>query len=251
MIATTKLLCPECRRENEPERIYCHECGARLDRSALAKAKSKEEDPKETQRRLQSMLDPRRALLRQRFFQGSKLVLAALIMAALVQMLRPPEMPTAPQISDLPVQINLDLENAAMDPRVAPPGYTQDQVNAYLAYVVKGKQTVLSNYLKFERAAVAFTEGTFRVTVERSLFGYSIFTTGTYSARLQNGDVILKNLGGQIGRLPVHPMLMQFGDIVFADLRGVLERERKSIVKLGGAELHPQAIVFLARTPQT
>ena len=73
-----KLLCPECRRENEPERIYCHDCGARLDRSSLAKEKSTEEAPKETQRRLRSMLDPRGVVLRQRFFQGSKLLLGAL-----------------------------------------------------------------------------------------------------------------------------------------------------------------------------
>jgi len=53
-----KLVCPECRRENEPERIYCHDCGARLDRSSLAKEKSKEEDPKATQKRLKAMLDP-------------------------------------------------------------------------------------------------------------------------------------------------------------------------------------------------
>ena len=32
----TKLICPECQHENEPERMYCHSCGARLDRSKLA-----------------------------------------------------------------------------------------------------------------------------------------------------------------------------------------------------------------------
>src|SRR6516225_2034765 len=31
-----QLTCPDCQRENEAERIYCHDCGARLDRSALA-----------------------------------------------------------------------------------------------------------------------------------------------------------------------------------------------------------------------
>ena len=41
-----KLVCPECQRQNEPERIYCHDCGARLDRSALAKVAPKVEDPK-------------------------------------------------------------------------------------------------------------------------------------------------------------------------------------------------------------
>ena len=44
-----KLVCPECQRQNEPERIYCHDCGARLDRSALAKVAPKMEAPEQTQ----------------------------------------------------------------------------------------------------------------------------------------------------------------------------------------------------------
>src|ERR1700731_2437313 len=50
--------------QNEPERIYCHDCGARLDRSALAKVVSKVEDPKQTQRRLKQLLDPGRVKIR-------------------------------------------------------------------------------------------------------------------------------------------------------------------------------------------
>jgi hypothetical protein len=109
----------------------------------------------------------------------------------------------------------------------------------------------LSKYLKFERAVVAFDEGQFRVTEERSLSGFSIFTTATYSASLQNGNVVLKPLSGQIGRLPLHPVLMQYGDVLFADLRSALDRERKSITKLGSVELHPQTITLLPRQPQS
>ena len=73
-IAEVKLVCPECRRENEAERIYCHECGARLDRSKMAKIKSKEEDPKDAQRRL---IDELLAL----FGGRGKLVMAHLVEA--------------------------------------------------------------------------------------------------------------------------------------------------------------------------
>ena len=37
----TKLVCPDCRHENEPERIYCHNCGARLDRSGAYKGEGR------------------------------------------------------------------------------------------------------------------------------------------------------------------------------------------------------------------
>ena len=88
-----KLICPECRRENEAERIYCHDCGARLDRSSLAKIAPTGEDAKETQRRLRTMLDPQRAKMRLMFFNISKLILGAFAAAAVIQMVLPPDVP--------------------------------------------------------------------------------------------------------------------------------------------------------------
>ncbi|MDQ6912397.1 MAG: zinc ribbon domain-containing protein [Verrucomicrobiota bacterium] len=246
------LVCPECRHENESERIYCHECGARLDRSKAAKLKSQEEDPKETQKRLKTMLDGRSAKRKQLFFLGAKLILGAYLVAGLIQICRPPDLPprTSTSVAELPPQINLDLENATMDPRGAVLPYSEDQINSYLTYSLKSKQTALSQYLKFERLALGFDEGTVKVTVERSLYGYSVFTTGSYRVSLENGNVRFKNVGGQIGRLQVHPKLMEYGDIMFADLRGALERERKMLSKLAAIELHPKQVVFVAKQSQ-
>src|SRR4051794_18571983 len=126
---TLKLVCPECRRENEAERIYCHDCGARLDRSAIAKQKAQTEDPKATQRRLHAMFDARRVILRQRFFFGAKVTLGALTVAAIVQMARPPELPAVKSnAGTLSATINMDLDNAAMDPRVGPVQNSEEQL---------------------------------------------------------------------------------------------------------------------------
>ena len=239
-----KLICPECRRENEPERIYCHDCGARLDRSSLAKEKSKEEDPKATQKRLKSMLDPQRALMRRRFFLGSKFVLGALVLAAFVQMVRPPDLPKQPETPTLPAQINLDLENAAMNPRSGALTYTDEQVNGYLAYSLKSKQAALSKLLTFERAIVQFEEGYCIFTVQRSLFGFSLYTTGSYNVALRDGGVAAESRGGRIGRMPIHPALMQHAGILFQDVLTALDRDKRNAVKLGSVEFHPKAIVL-------
>ena len=132
-----KLICPECRRENDPERIYCHDCGARLDRSALAKVAPKVEDAKETQRRLRTMLNPQRKQLRLLFFKVSKMILGAFAAAAVVQMLRAPDVPARAKMGDFPPQIGLDLENATMRHGAAPLQYTEAQVNAYLGSALK------------------------------------------------------------------------------------------------------------------
>src|SRR5690242_18771513 len=93
----TKLNCAECRHENATERIYCHNCGERLDRSAVV-TKTKVDDAAEARRHLQKMLaGPNRT--RQNFFAASKLVLAAAATAGLLQMFLPPEFPSAVKTS--------------------------------------------------------------------------------------------------------------------------------------------------------
>ncbi|MDQ6765767.1 MAG: zinc ribbon domain-containing protein [Verrucomicrobiota bacterium] len=247
-----KLVCPECRKENEPERLYCHDCGTRLDRSVLAKEKPKEEDPKETQRRVAAMFSQSRAKMRMRFFQGSKLVLGALLVAVIVQMLRPPDVPERPKAAPFSSAINLELENAAMDPRSPALHYTDEQVNAYLAYTLKGKQAALSKYLQFERVIVDFEEGYGNLTVERSLSGYPLFTSATFVATIKDANLVFTSRGGHIGRMPIHPALMQYANVLFADVEGALERERKSIVKLGAIEIHPKMVILSPKAvPQT
>ncbi|MDP9100436.1 MAG: zinc ribbon domain-containing protein [Verrucomicrobiota bacterium] len=242
-----KLICPECRRENEAERIYCHDCGARLDRTALAKEAPKGEDVKETRRRLKSLLDPGRVKMRLMFFKVSKLILGALAAAAVVQMILPPDVPAPVKTSEFPPQINLDLENAAMNHGQAPLRYTEAQVNAYLGGTLKSKQAALSSLLQFERAVVTFDETVCRITAERSLFGFSFFTTTSTKVTFQDGKMVASNNGGSIGRLPIHPLIMKYGDPLFGDLWAALDRERKSIAKMSAIEFHPQAVVLIPK----
>jgi hypothetical protein len=239
-----KLVCPECQRQNEPERIYCHDCGARLDRSALAKVAPKGEDPQQTHRRLKQLFDPGRLKMRLMFFKISKLILGACAMAVLIEMLRPPkDLPERPKSLELQ-QISLDLEKATSSHGAAPLQYSTQQVNAYLANVTKTKQAALNKFLQFERALVTFDEGACGITVERSLLGFSLFHTISNNVALQNGTLTATNNGGSIGRMPIHPMIMKYGDILFADLWAALERERKLVSKMGAIEFHPKTVTL-------
>ena len=88
-----KLICPECQHENEAERIYCHDCGARLDRSAVGSRISQKEGIDETRRRVRKLFDPTALKIRLRFFRIAKLILGAVALAALIQMILPPDVP--------------------------------------------------------------------------------------------------------------------------------------------------------------
>lgn len=243
----TKLICPECRHENESERIYCHNCGARLDRTALSKAAATQEQPEEAHRRLRAMFDPHCDQVRRNFFKMSKVVLAALLVAALIQMLLPPDVPARVKSDEFPPQINLDLENAATGRGAAPLRYTETQVNLYLGNALKSKQAALSKVLQFERALVNFDEGVCRITAERSLFGYSLFTATSSKVAIENGKLVPSNVGGSIGRMPIHPMMMKYADIIFSDLWTALDREKKAVAKMGAIEFQPQTVILTAK----
>jgi len=239
----TKIVCGECRHENEAERIYCHNCGERLDRSAAA-AQKPMVDPTETHRRLQKMLGPP-SRVRHNFFAVSKLVLAAIAAAALVQMALPPELPAPTKI--VSPQIDLDLENAHL--RLSPLEYSQDQINAYLTYRLITKKAALTYpFLTFVRATASFREGACTIAMERSLFGYSIFSRTSHRVETNAGKIAATNVGGWIGRLPIHPVIMQFGDIIFADLWSALDRERKLIGKMGAVNFHESSVTITAPT---
>lgn len=246
----TKLVCPECQRENEPERIYCHNCGARLDRSAVADSKvPPPEDAKQTHQRVQKMFDPNRGRSKLNFFFVCKLILGACAAAAVIQMILPPDIPEVRKEIGLAPQINFDLENATVYHRPPQIQYTQDIVNNYLDYTLKRKKSLSKPLLDFKRAVVEFGEGNCAITVERSFFGYSLYSRTAYRVAVGDGKIGASSLGGAIGRLPIHPKIMQFADIIFADIWSALERERKLVAQMRGIEFHTGSVVITSPPP--
>ena len=242
---TKKLICTECRHENESERIYCHNCGERLDRSALAPSKKPQEAEK-ARRHLQKMMEGP-SKLRRSFFATSKLVLAAVAAAALVEMAVPPDLPEPTKTT--PQQIDLELENLVTRARPPELDYSQDQVNAYLVYRLSSKKKVLSKpMLDFVSATAALRENEFTVAIERSLFGYSLFSRASYQVQPLNGKISATASAGWIGRLPIHPAIMKYADVIFADLWSALDREKKLVAKAGAVSLHDGSVTITAPT---
>lgn len=240
----TKLICPECRHENESERIYCHSCGARLDRAAAGLRK---DDPTETRRRVKKLFDPQRAKFRLLFFTVSKLVLGACALAAVIQMILPPDVPPPTKTEMLGSQIRLDLENLATQHQPPQIQYTEEQVNAYLSYALKPKQSSLNKpLLPFKRALVGFGEGSCAVTAERSFLGCSLYTSCTYAPSVAQGKMVVSNKGGSIGRLSIHPQVTQFMGFLLSDIWSALDREKRLVAKLGAIEFHSKNVILTA-----
>jgi len=68
--------------------------------------------------------------------------------------------------------------------------------------------------------------------------------------QLTDGKINSSNKGGAIGRLPIYPQLMQYLDIVFADVWTALDRERKLVAKATAIEFHDKNVVLITAPPQ-
>ncbi len=237
---TRKLVCAECRHENEAERIYCHNCGERLDRSGVI-SKKKIDNAEETHRRLRKLLQgPSRT--RRNLLTALKLMLGAVAAAGLIQMVLPPEFPPPVKVSS-PVQLDLELENAIR--KSVTLNYSDKDINAYLAYRLAGKKKVLDKpFLNFDRAAVVFKEGICIIGWERSIFGYPIYSQVSYRMDDHAKQISVVNTGGWIGRLPIHPSIMRYANIIFKDVWAALDRERKLVSKMNSVAFHDGNVIM-------
>lgn len=244
-----QLICSDCQHANEPERIYCHNCGARLDRTKVIKEKVKtDESEATTQRHLKKMLDPRRGRSKAILLKFFKLLAGALVTAAVVVMLLPPaDIPPEKKTFDFAPMISMDLMTVTSSSQPAALVYSEDQVNNYLVSALRNKSShAAEGYFPLRRVTVNFREDACGVNIQRQLFALSIYSGGSYEVRLVNGKIVTRTLGGYIGRMPIHPSLMQATELLLQKAWTALERERKSVGRLSKIEFHPQSVTLIA-----
>jgi hypothetical protein len=232
-----KLVCPECRHENLAERIYCHNCGTKLDRSAVRRKKEPIED---THKRVKRMFDPTRAKMRAWAVAFGKTVFAAGLVALIVDMVLPPELPPAKKSQIMISSLRFDLESMTTKGQPPQKQISEEEANGFLTSALKPKQAALDKpLLPFKRAVVAFHESGCLITTERSLSDYwPVYTSVSFKPELKSGKLSGKIDGGRIGRLPIHPKLAQFMGVMFGDVVKALDLDLKQVTKLGAIEVH-------------
>jgi hypothetical protein len=244
----TKLVCPDCRHENEPERIYCHNCGARLERSALIKEKvAADVSGAQAREHLKKMFAPRRGGGKRAVVKFLKILLGAVCLAVIIQMILPPDLPPQPNEIGFAPMINMDMASAIESHRPAQLIYKEEQVNGYLAASVRRSNSpAKEGYFPLTRIFVKFEEGICGINIERQLLGFSIYYGSSYRVTVENGKIASANTEGYIGRMPIHPVLMKSAAaLLFSKTWATLARERKDVARLVGIEFHPQSVTLV------
>ncbi len=244
------LTCSQCSFANEAERVYCHNCGAKLDRSLLPKAEeTNKESLEKTRKRVQKMTNPGGPDVMRELKSLLNSVIYGAIVAFIIGMVREPDdLPSKkPDETVAPRMIGSELAEAAESPKPAVLQFTEGEANAYLRTSLKSKGSGFIPGAQFERAFVRFEPGSVYVGLEQSLFGFPLYSGARYNIGVKDGKFFADNKGGNLGRIAIDPLLMKYAVAAFQPLWQSLKREKDQIQGMEKVLMDKGRIGFLTK----
>ena len=245
-----KLVCAACNHANEIERVYCHNCGEKLDRSILPKTEEVTEDEqKKLKKQVKKMMNPSRMS-----WVGSLkrfaliLVFAAIVAAVFLACLSPEEVPPmkgSRMPDNEPGELWAQMMASKLPVSVA---FKEFDINYHLKRVVKSGEGPLG--MKFERVYTTFTPGIVTLTAQRDAWGLPLFSSASFKPVNVNGKWTAEIAGLRLGRLGLHPAVGKLATITLGGVAKVFEKEAKQLDRLEKIEPGDGAITFVTKPAQ-
>lgn len=241
------LQCKECDYQNEPERVYCHNCGAKLDRSVLPKEEQiRRESPDRARKRIMKMTNPAGSRLRRELGTLVKTIIFAVLVAMLVQAMRAPANLPDAKSAAAPRLLASELGNLAESPAPLRASFTEEEINAYLRSKTIAKGSLPG--VEFKRAYLDLEPGTARLGVEKTIYGYPIYLGTLYRVEATNGVLISINIGGNVGRLPIHRALMErLSPMLFGSFAEAMQRDLGLLQKMQSLLIRKDQVDFVSK----
>ena len=247
------LTCSQCSFANEAERVYCHNCGAKLDRSLLPKAEDTNKTSLEqTRKRVKKMTNPGGPNVMREVKALTNCIIYGALVALIIGIVREPrDVPSKkPNETELPRMIGSELAEATESPQPRVLQFTEGEANAYLRTALKSKDSGWVPGAQFERAFVRFEPGSVYVSVEQSLFGFPLYSGARYNIGVKDGKFYADNKGGNFGRIAVDPFIMKYAVAAFQPLWKSLKRESDQIQGMEKVLMDKGRIGFLTKGQQ-
>ncbi|XHR28495.1 MAG: hypothetical protein ACFUZC_21590 [Chthoniobacteraceae bacterium] len=251
------LVCKQCGFVNEGERVYCHGCGAKLDRDVIAaRQQEKIPSPEERRREVQKIMSPRRGFGGRSFRALLQTLAVAAVVAVFVTFGHAPQ-------GALPLDAKKELVET-------PP--LEEMVEHYIALPVAQRRSLgekevtlflrnerfrnvpswVMEALALKRVYVNFEEGQARLTVGALFLGYPLYAGWTcYFEKGPGGALSPVCTGGFIGRMPIHPKLAQRTVGALPVVVGSAEHAMKLIARLDSVQFAKEQVIFGTREPVT
>ena len=248
------IACSQCGHENDATRVFCQNCGARLENpeaealAAPAPAVMAPPPPGFRRKQRREGRNPFLVLLRALVL----MVILGATLAAIIQMGRRPNglPPAKPGNEATAGQLLQVLQTFSESPYVRTCDVTQDQANNYLAATVLPSEapSQMSLQAQFRRAFVVLGQGDLRFVVEQSFLGLPVFLHLVAFPQAAGEGTTMEVTGGGIGRMPLHPKILPWLRNSLQPVVGstsaatnVLRKARAVAISPGSARLSWQA----------
>ncbi len=246
--ASPTLPCKQCGYSNEPERVYCHNCGAKLDRSLLPKEDQlRRESPDKARRRIRRMANPEASPILREAKALAKTLAWAAVVAALILAALPPADAPAKQAELGDRMVGSDLITALEKPQPTVVAFSEADINSFFKTSVKAAPGPDWLPLKFDRAYVKLLPGAVRIGQRQTIYDYPLYSSTAWKLEVKDGAFTATNVGGTFGRLAVHPVLMGALDFVYQKFWTALKRERDMMSKMQMVRVEQGKITLITK----
>ncbi|MEI8235208.1 MAG: hypothetical protein WCH57_11060 [Verrucomicrobiota bacterium] len=244
------LVCKACGYVNEGERVYCHGCGAKLDRELII-AQHPVVPLEQKQREVKKIMTPKNPLFPGFWKNLVKTVALAAVAGALVDAALPPggTIPATAQkeaVLASPPQIDMVMEALSIATDGQRKAVSEADLNAYLQKEHFRKVPKwLTDYLPLHRVFVNLEEGGGRLSIQASLFHYPLYAGLT--GRVQStgpGKLTAVCTGGFIGRLHLPAAVACYAGAAVPVLLDSLKRDRQLLEQLGSVEIAQKRLIL-------
>jgi hypothetical protein len=245
--SSASLPCGQCGYANEPERVYCHNCGAKLDRSLLPKGEEKKtENPEKTRKRIAKMTNPDSGRFGEEVKTFFKVLFSSALLAVILLVIQKPDGLPDPKGEPSTRLINSDLAEALESPTPRAVSLSESDVNQYFKNMLKKTEGAVPG-IEFTRAFVNLRPGVLHIGSEQSALGYPLYSGIDYQLEVKDGKFLAKVVGGNFGCLAVDPQIMQYLDPAFGNLWKALAREHKQMERMQSVKVEKERIDLVTK----
>jgi hypothetical protein len=255
MAEESTIKCVECGFENETQRIYCHNCGTKLDRSLLPPDVGRVESAERRAKRVRRMVNPKPGPVDTVVVPAIKSLLFAAIAAGLILMARPPsalpKMPTKEESIEARV-LGIRIEDHLQSRQVTTLSVDEPLANRYLVASVRRKKGgLLGDEFKLEAVSVDFEPNRCLVWAHCSLFAHPLYFGAAFDFVENGGGVEPKPTGAYIGGIAIHPVVVKYAVMPFAPVWEQLKREERLVLQMQKIKVEKDRILLTTPPPGT
>lgn len=245
--------CGQCGHENDLTRVFCQNCGSRLEREEVEGSGTAEPAAAETGPYIARNFTPLKTqplrhepgVLSRLVRSLVSLIVISAILAALVQILRAPDGIPAPRPANEPqaAQLLSLVKTFASSGAARTLDIPEAQANNFLqCQVVPADSSEKALWkAQFKRAFVVYGENQFRLAVEQEVLGRPVFMYLDYIPASSAQGTSANVIGGGLGRLPVHPGLLPFFQGYFSTVIDALGDVLGTLSKASSVQITPDA----------